>query len=579
MDITRIQDSIRKCSSDTERIYTRIGSCFPSLLSITASSASSSFENLLTLFGTLARGFSDLREDENSFIDGYNRKNSELFSNLNGKMTAIERINERVAAIRSDSEELEIISLNAMVISIKSGEKGRAFSCITENLKRLSASMITLSNALILDEKKLAEKNEALKLSYTAVGDAQQNMVNHQGGKNSALVVPLIQEATTELYSMKETASSVVKPIQNAMAGVQLQDIIRQSNDQIVLAFADLDLSSGGTADERLDRYTFDVELLDICLKIARDIIADIDVSRKAFSDNWGAVHRILDDVERIRASFLQTYLGSSGPGAKSLPLVLDGLARDFTDYIAGIGSYQRGQRTMVRDSAMIVSEVKHLRALFDTIRPIIARLQHVRITQQIEVAKNPAIAAVKDTVEYMSDLIMKADERVQETRKELEQFIDEIEELTSDYTATSAKDSRELEQLKQDKTAFLDAMRAHQDELVSLIVNFRVYPDSFASSCAEVDALIAELDGVSLAMGDLAGSVESCRDEYVSLRDSLLAETGRQSWQIHNDRFKELVEQFTITSHKEAAGKIAGLEGGGAESAMIASGDVTLFF
>ena len=32
-------------------------------------------------------------------------------------------------------------------------------------------------------------------------------------------------------------------------------------------------------------------------------------------------------------------------------------------------------------------------------VKPIISRLQHVRITQQIEVAKNPAIAAVKDTV------------------------------------------------------------------------------------------------------------------------------------------------------------------------------------
>lgn len=579
MEITRIQDSIRQFSADTERIYTRIGSCFPTLLSITKSSASSSLENLLALFGTLAQGFSELREDENAFIQDYNRKNADLFANLNEKMTAIGRINERVAAIRSDSEELEIISLNAMVISIKSGEKGRAFSCITENLKRLSASMITLSNALILDEKKLVEKNEALKLSYAAVGSAQENMINHQGGKNSSLVVPLIGEASAELSVMKDTAANVVVPIQNAMAGIQLQDIIRQSNDQIILAFADLDLSVDGTVEDRLDRYTFDVELLDICLKITNDIMANIDVSRKTFSGNWQGVHRILDEVERIRVSFLATYLSTSGEGIKSLPFVLDGLARDFTDYIAGIGAYQRGQRTMVRDSAMIVVEVKHLRTLFDTIRPIIARLQHVRITQQIEVAKNPAIAAVKDTVDYMSDLIMKADGSVQETRKELEEFIDEIEELTSDYTATSARDSRELEQIKQDKTSFLDSMKSYQDELVSLIVNFRVYPDSFQATCAEVDVLLSELDGVHDAMGSLSKSIASCRDEYVSMRDSLLAQTGQREWQIHNDRFKELVEQFTITSHKEAAGKIAGLDGGGAESAAIETGDVTLFF
>jgi hypothetical protein len=579
MEISLIQDNIRKCSSDTERIYTRIGSCFPTLLSITRSSGSSSLENLLTLLGTLAEGFSELREDEDTFIEDYNRKNTDLFSNLNGKMVAIEQINERVAAIRSDSEELEIISLNAMVISIKSGEKGRAFSCITENLKRLSASMITLSNALILDEKKLVEKNDALKTSYAAVSDAQQNVIRHQGGKNSSLIVPLIREASVELGGMKDTSASVVNPIQNAMAGIQLQDIIRQSNDQIILAFGDLDLSANGSAEDRLDRFTFDVELLDICLKISHDIMANIDASRKTFSDNWRAVHRILDEVERIRMSFLSTYLGTTGDNPKSLPLVLDGLAHDFTEYIAGIGKYQRGQRTMVRDSAMIVSEVKHLRALFDTIRPIISRLQHVRITQQIEVAKNPAIAAVKDTVDHMSDLIMKADVRVQETRKELEDFICDIEELTADYTAVSAKDSRELEGIKGDKIEFLDTMKSYQDELVSLIVNFRVYPDSFQATCNEVDALLAELDGIYGVMGDISNNIESCHDEYKNLRDTLLAETGQENWQIHNDRFKELVEQFTITSHKEAAGKIAGFAGDGAESALIESGDVTLFF
>ena len=83
-------------------------------------------------------------------------------------MTALDSIHARLEDIRNNSEELELISLNAMVISIKSGDKGRAFSCITENLKRLSASMISLSNELMLEEKKLLEKNTILEKSFAA---------------------------------------------------------------------------------------------------------------------------------------------------------------------------------------------------------------------------------------------------------------------------------------------------------------------------------------------------------------------------------------------------------------------------
>ena len=178
MDIRQIQESMQKCSGETERIYTRMGTCFPALLSITKGGTSASLPALKRLFANLSEGFSDYSNDEVQFFETYNRKNESLFSSLNEKMVSLDGINERVGAIRTDSEELEIISLNAMVISIKSGEKGRAFSCITENLKSLSARMISLSNELILDEKRLLTRNDSLKESFQSVLGAQKDVLD-----------------------------------------------------------------------------------------------------------------------------------------------------------------------------------------------------------------------------------------------------------------------------------------------------------------------------------------------------------------------------------------------------------------
>jgi hypothetical protein len=127
MDIKQIQDGMQKCSAETEKIYTQLGKCFPQLLSLQGS-GSSNLPALETVFHNLSNGFSGTDDAGVSFFERYNAKKFELlFRDLNEKMNALSGINDRVAAIRTDSEELEIISLNAMVISIKSGEKAALF--------------------------------------------------------------------------------------------------------------------------------------------------------------------------------------------------------------------------------------------------------------------------------------------------------------------------------------------------------------------------------------------------------------------------------------------------------------------
>ncbi len=578
MDIKVIQDSMQRCSDETEKIYTRLGTSFPSLISFLGE-GSATLPSLEAVFRGLSDGFRDFRAGDDGFFDRYNARNTGLFRDLSERMSSLAGINERVAAIRTDSEELEIISLNAMVISIKSGEKGRAFSCITENLKRLSARMISLSNELILDEKKLVERNDTLKASFSSVIAAQDGLAHSRTLDDSA-IQGAIAEASVSLSRISDEAKRVTGPIQEAMSGIQLQDIIRQSIDQVLLALHETrSVAENSSPEVRLDKLTLDAELIDLCIRISKDVHANLERSIAIFSDNWARVHDILDSVEKLRLSFVSAYLDTRNRSGTSIPSILDGMSNGFQDYIAHIGVYQRGQQTMVRDSALIVAEVKRLRVLFDSIRPIISRLQHVRITQQIEVAKNPAIAAVKDTVDHMSELIMQADERVQETRKELEVFISGIEELTGGYSASAENDQRDLERIKQEKLRFFNEMKDHQVRLGSIMSGLQVYPDSFQSMCVEVDSLFAGLRRVQQSVEEISVRLDGSLREFNAERQSIMRVLGIDSWQIHDDRLRDLVRRFTITAHKEAAGEIGGfeVEKGGLDS--IESGDVTLFF
>ena len=58
------------------------------------------------------------------------------------------------------------------------------------------------------------------------------------------------------------------------------------------------------------------------------------------------------------------------------------------------------------------------------------------------------------------------------------------------------------------------------------------------------------------------------------SERQKLFDNLNINSWEIKNNKLKEIIKQFTITSHKETAGKIAGFQ----VEAGHDAGEITFF-
>ena len=579
-DLITIRNDIQQCSDKTEILYTRLGEIFPSLLSIVADTdPSSSLASLREVLTSIRNGLNVSGDGSDDFLGGFNERNTALFGKLADKMTALDSIHARLEDIRNNSEELELISLNAMVISIKSGDKGRAFSCITENLKRLSASMISLSNELMLEEK-TAGKNTILEKSFAASRSRYDGITHSHAVSLQETVLPALDSAGEDLAALEGKAGQTISPIRQAMTGIQLQDIIRQSIDQVLLATKEIvPLDEQISTEDQLDRIVVDIQLLEICEKIIDEVHANVMKSVSVFSENWDLVHHILDEVEQQRRKFLSSYLDYSNRNGTSLPLLLDRASESFSEFVSRITVFQREQKGMVQDTASILGEVKYLRTLFETIRPIIARLQHVRITQQIEVAKNEALHSVRGTVDHMSDLIYRTESSVEETRKELEQFITDIESITGVYGEGAKRDDRELSRIREEKSRSFKIVQDSNEILSSKLSDLRVYPDSFQVMCKEVDDALVSMQTIADTLASLKESVAENVRESCSWRDSILAKTGSETWTIQNDRLRELVERFTITAHKEAAGQIGGFSVEDSTLDSIKSGEVTLFF
>jgi hypothetical protein len=96
---------------------------------------------------------------------------------------------------------------------------------------------------------------------------------------------------------------------------------------------------------------------------------------------------------------------------------------------------------------------------------------------------------------------------------------------------------------------------------------------------CVEIDHLLENLKAANIRMSAVSASFKDSLTDLREERDGLLSTANLSEWNLHNDRFRELVDHFTITSHKQAAGMIGGFEVEKVGLGAIESGDVTLFF
>ena len=131
---------------------------------------------------------------------------------------------------------MELIALNAMVVSIKSGDKGRAFSKITENLQQLSSSMIALSARLSSEESSLINNVNTLKDLFQEITSCQHN-ISVISSTEMNKIATCIDRSSAPLQEMKQLSQSIYPHIQGAMEGLQLQDIIKQAFDHVIMCF------------------------------------------------------------------------------------------------------------------------------------------------------------------------------------------------------------------------------------------------------------------------------------------------------------------------------------------------------
>ena len=313
MDLISILNSVKEISRLSEKYFMDLGNLFPSLLN---KEISPSLKNLQNIVVTLGDNNKKSVETEKELFDGIADKYSPLFSQLNKKIETLDELDKYIAGVKEDSEQMELIALNAMVISIKSGEKGQAFSRITENLQRLSNDMFQYSDQLLSEEKQLLEHIKTLKDIFNGILTSQKS-VSEQGTAGTSGIDAILNSITEPLSVMDSSLGTIYPPIQKAMENLQLQDIIRQGLDHIKSCLEEVKITPEvAGSDAELDSICFNIALYELCVDVLNDIFDYFSKGFMEFDRNWGNVTSKLAEIQSQKSSFTDRFLNAqSRPG------------------------------------------------------------------------------------------------------------------------------------------------------------------------------------------------------------------------------------------------------------------------
>jgi hypothetical protein len=592
---SRIVENLHSLVERTEKAYIRMGQMLPDMMKeldrgfgeartlvgyftgqhIQDRSASNAEQGMV---GTVLEDARSVIADATFFFSGMQEADQVSFQSINDGIQNLSLLDEKLKAIREDSMEMELISLNAMTVALKAGQAGRAFSVITEELKALSGDTIGYTEKLTAEGRKILELFFQYRRDVEKIQSFQESFYAGFRAKlegsfeNFRLGVGKMAEI---LLQVIDGAGNTRKPLVLIMEEIQSQDIIRQSIQHVVLSLsagADASLldSDPQKADELLDELAFLAMLPDLSGSLLKDVEANISRGVSVFRENLGELRTLLESAEQEKRIFVEYF--DSGENA---------LAKMFEESIEGMsGLLESVEKSMAEkgklgpEGGRILEELKDLQESFEDFVSFVDRFRTVDIAARIELAKQEVLRSKRSTMGSLTGLASRIGGDVKAALDTILVTIERIETTIRRFAVEVERGAVRVGSLVVAIRGVYARLTEAKDFLSHTMREFSLYTSRFFTLIDELEGEVEALAALEVPMAETVGELAELRAQLLARKEAALAARGLASWTIRDSRLKEMIEKFTILSHKKTAAELGGftIEDGGKP------GELTLF-
>ncbi len=574
----------------TEEIYLTLAKQFPELLKEMEKSIQNSNQFVEDFKGAGSRSTAEggasidatiqrtqaIIEDASKTFREIHEEDSRLFSTIEEGIGRLTELETYISRIHEDSEAMEIISLNAMTVALKAGSAGRAFSYITEELKRLSTKTIGLTEDLTHQGKFLLDTFERFRGRMQEVKNFQENLFADIEGRLRTSFEDLskgIGQLISVISEFVEKAKATKAPLLRIMEEIQLQDIIRQSIDHVIISLQELrEISESGTQEELLDELSFFHSLPDLCTSLLDDVQEKLKSSLSVFHEQEETARNIIENLEIERRNFLESVTRTkAGNSLSDLFANASGILKELLEDLA---ISIRHKDEITSESKTLTKQVLQMEKTFKTFETIVSRFHSVDIASRIEVAKQEILRKMTGTVEEMTALTGRIEKDVGDSLNATKEFIKTTNASIRDYTDVF---QAEAEMIRKFETSIRDSYETlfqARETIGSSLSGFSVFTGQFVYLFTEGRK---QLDGLSILLEDidrLKDKLREIKEKSETQMKPLLENLGKTDWNIENKKLQNIIKRFTIFTHKKTAGNIGGfvVEDG------VPPGEITMF-
>lgn len=504
MNVTTALSQLNSLNSKFESVFSQLELLFPQLTNRNEQSVLSKIHDEISSLGAKLAAGSKTNDSAASFSERY----TPIFDKLNEKIADLESLDKMIAEIKEDSEQMELIALNAMVISVKSGEKGLAFSRITENLQRLSKDMFLYSDKLFEEEKELLEQINSLKSIFTGI-TSTQNAIVSRDSECSSEIQHMISNASPVISSIENQVSEIYPAIEKTTAVLNDKAKIKGEFQAASSVLSELEKRGTNYTKSEAD-LDFAISAFDKAYSSISKISFIFSQNCMTFAGNWAQVIDILDQGDNSRMEFESRFLNNHAFGNDNLLKQISSVIEKYQTMLSEFSNYHLVQKDLQANSQDITSRAKSIYSVFESLRPVMNRLHHVRILQQIEVSKNEAIKSVQDSVTDMDNLINAANNSLDNMQAVLESFIKDTNDMLKKFTKSIAKDNEAMVSLKNDKELIFGDLNNGKSTIEQAFQTFTVFPDNFQNKCVVIQQNLQEFMRLNSEVGAFANELES---------------------------------------------------------------------
>ena len=508
-----------------------------------------------------------LVEDASGFFVALEEKDGKLFDVISSSIDCLAILESQFTDIKEDSIDMEVVSLNAKIAAIKAGKNSAGFACISNELKKLSTATTDYTDVLSRRGDDVLQNLTFFTKKIEYIQNVQQSFYNHFRENLTGIfknynyeVEGLIEHLTSTICE----AESIKGPLNNIMEIIQLQDIIRQSLEHVELVLNESNMPASSDSPEQiLDELVFIKILHQLCSDLLGDIEEMISKSINTFSENISNLRDILNKVNKD--SGISKNLSCSNDGKDETREELTDIVSESVEtldaLIKDLKKTMQKKSSIPVDAKQIINTLKHLENSFMDSLAIVSQFYPVNINARVEVAKWDSLNQIGIATDEISNATDKINRDMGIALQLIRETTKEIETSITFYSKGNIDEIALIKNMTGRIVECYDGLIRSSEILSDTLNSFSVYSNSFFSLLDDSELDIISLNKIINLIGDIRTTLDNS-GQAVELRENkILSEIGLEKWEMKNIKLEEIINKFTIYTHKQTAEDIAGIK------------------